>query len=246
MAEQHYFLIAPGEGQRDVIILDGDEFRHCVKVCRARVGDVVKLLDGRGRIIDARIEHVGQREARLGVLDVTTVAGPAPVDIALGMLKAPRLDLALEKCTELGLRKLVVFASARSTRRVERDDDGARLERMKRKLAAACKQSGQPHLPDVELVHGFEGLIERLSPYAHIFLADQESKRMTTNLARGAGAVLGIIGPEGGLDPEERGALLRHGAVPLGLGPTRLRSETAAICLLYRLSSDMRALCTGG
>jgi 16S rRNA (uracil1498-N3)-methyltransferase len=239
MAERHYFFIATdGEGG-EVVVLDGDEFHHCVKVCRSKVGDAVALLDGRGSIYEARVERIGAREAVVRILGVTRSPEPSPVDIALGVLKAPRLDIALEKCTELGPRAFVLYASERSIRRAERDND-VRVDRMKRKLVAACKQSGQPYLPDIELLPHFGGLVERLSLYRGVFLADQEGDRTATDLGPGSAPVLGIVGPEGGLSPAERDELLRRGAVPLSLGPARLRSETAAICLLYRLTNDIR------
>lgn len=246
MAEDRYFLIVPTAGEPDVVVLDGAEFRHCTKVCRVKAGERVKLLDGRGSIYDAVVEHVGPREARLRIAGATKAPEQPPVDIALAVLKAPRFDLALEKCTEIGVRRLIPFASARSVWRGDGGGAAAKLDRMKRKVAAACKQSGQPYLPVVESVSDFDGLIERLGSYESVFLADRDAALVKTNIAAGSGPILGVVGPEGGFDPDEHCRLARGGATALSLGPFRLRSETAAMCLLYRLVSDILAARAAG
>jgi len=239
MAERHYFFIPPRDGVPASVTLDGDEFHHCVRVCRVRVGERVKLLDGRGGVFDARVERIGAREALLSVIGVERTPPQTPVDIAVGMLKAPRLDFVLEKCTEIGCRSIILFHSAASIARPGRTG-ALRLDRIRRKVLAACKQSGQPYLPEVAILARFDELLERCRAYKRVVVADSESGTAPGEAAGGLNAVLGIVGPEGGLSAGERAALAERGAAAVSLGPHRLRSETAAVCLLFLLSSAMR------
>ena len=242
MSSERYFIIPPGSERDDVVILDGSEFHHCVRVCRVRVGDGIKLLDGRGGTYDARVERIDEREARVRVLAVTKADELPPIDIALGVIKAPRFDLAVEKCTELGVRRLIPFTSQRCVWQDEGDAASLKIERIRRKIIASCKQSGRPYFPEIARVMQFNVLAEELSRYRTVYLGDRRAGETAAAAGRARGGpVLGIVGPEGGFSPAERTTLVDGGALPLSLGPFRLRSETAAFCLLYRLTIEYLA-----
>jgi 16S rRNA (uracil1498-N3)-methyltransferase len=196
----------------------------------------VKLLDGRGGTYEARVARIGAREAVLDVISFSKAIEPPPVDIAIGIIKAPRFDLAVEKCTELGVRMLIPFRAERSVWRGADDDCNLKVERIRRKIVASCKQSGRPYFPGIDRVESFESLIERIPAYAAVFVGDQQSPSSDSDIVcAGDGPVLGIVGPEGGLSGKEMERLVAGGAKLLSLGPFRLRTETAAICLSYRL-----------
>jgi len=196
----------------------------------------VKLLDGHGGTYEARVARIGALEAVLDVISFSKAIEPPPVDIAIGIIKAPRFDLAVEKCTELGVRRLIPFRAERSVWRGADDEGDLKVERIRRKMVASCKQSGRPYFPGIDRVESFESLVERIPAYAAAFVADQHSALSASGVVQaGDGPVLGIVGPEGGLSPEETERLVAKGAKLLSLGPFRLRTETAAICLSYRL-----------
>ena len=222
-------------------MLEGSELHHCVGVSRARVGDIVKLLDGRGGTYEARVARIGEHEAALDVISFSKTIEAPPVDIAIGIIKAPRFDIAVEKCTELGIRRLIPFRAERSVWRGADDEGDLRVERIRRKIAASCKQSGRPYFPEIDRIESFESLVERISAYAAAFVAEQDSPSSAQSALQGIeGSVLGIVGPEGGLSPAEMERLVAKGAKPFSLGPFRLRTETAAICLSYRLTMLLR------
>jgi len=127
-----YFIVEPGTVSEGIAVLEGPEFHHCVRVSRVRPGDVVKLLDGRGCIYEARMRRIGADEALLDVISCRKEHELLPVDIALGIIKAPRFDLAVEKCTELGVRRLIPFASERSVWRGGAAEAGRAVARMRR------------------------------------------------------------------------------------------------------------------
>jgi 16S rRNA (uracil1498-N3)-methyltransferase len=198
----------------------------------------VKLIDGRGGTYEARVARIDAREAVLEVLSFTTAPELPPVDIAIGIIRAPRFDIAVEKCTELGVRRLIPFRAERSVWRGAGDEAEIKIERILRKIRASCKQSGRSYIPSIDAIESFDSLLDRIGAYAEAFVADQHAASPVCEAQeRANGPVLGIVGPEGGLSPGELERLVARGALPLPLGPLRLRAETAAICLAYRLMS---------
>ena len=242
MAETRYFAIDPGSIHDDVAVIRGEEFHHLVRVLRARKGSEAMLLDGKGGVCRALLRDVGSDEAVLEIKETTVYDHSPSVDIAISAIKAPRLDLAVEKCSEIGLRRLILFYSDRSVSRPGKGGHRAKTERLRRKAISACKQSGQPFFPEISLCGGLEDLIDIFDDYESIFLADQGGASIGSGrIGMTGGSKLGIIGPEGGFTDEESNAMTSAGASPIALGASRLRSETAAICLLFTI----RSLCQG-
>ncbi len=200
----------------------------------------MRLIDGRGGTYEARLKRIAPREAVLDVLSFSRAPEPLPVDIALGIIKAPRFDLAVEKCTELGVRRLIPFRAERSVWRGSADGGDIKVERIRRKIVASCKQSGRPYIPSIDRIESFESLLDLIPGYAAAFVADQHEAPRLPGAGAGDATVLGIVGPEGGLSPRELERLVERGAGILSLGPFRLRAETAAICLAFRLMSGER------
>jgi 16S rRNA (uracil1498-N3)-methyltransferase len=234
-----YFIVSPDAERQGTIVLDGPEFHHGVRVSRVRVGEIVRLIDGRGGVFEARVESIGSDRAIMSVRTFERAAPLPPVDIALGIVKAPRLEIAVEKCTELGARAIIPIASERCVWRGDEEETARKLDRMRRKMLASCKQSGRPHFPVIEPVVDIDAVARRIPSYKAAFLADPSGSRGIPPLGITA-AALGIVGPEGGFSPRERNLLIAAGAIPISLGRTRLRGETAAICLLCRLLSEYR------
>ena len=242
MTETRYFAIDPDSVKGDEVVLGGEEFHHLIRVVRARKGAEVRLLDGKGGVYRAALRDIGKDEAVLDILDRTIHERPPAIDIAISAIKAPRLDLAAEKCSEIGLRRLIIFSSERSVRKPGKRGDKGKTERFQRKVLSACKQSGQPFFTEIVQYGGLEDVIDIFTDYRHVYLADHGGTSCTDDgIARSEGAILGIVGPEGGFTDDERGRMASTGATKLSLGHYRLRSETAAICLLFKLRSSLCA-----
>ena len=237
MARDHLFashVASPG-AQR--VVLTDEEYHHLVRVKRAREGDSVTVLDGSGGIFETIVHRIGRDEAILEVRSYRKGELPHRIDIALALTRAHRLDFAVEKCSEIGLRRFLPFIAQRSVWRGGARETAHKRERLERKVAAACKQSGNPYFPSVEPVMDFAALLDMIGGYRMVCLADTAGEPLESTAGwRTGGDVLGIVGPEGGLTDGERERLIADGAVPISLGPHVLRSETAAICLLFRLS----------
>jgi 16S rRNA (uracil1498-N3)-methyltransferase len=238
MAEIRYFAVDSDSIRGDKAALRGEEFHHLARVVRSRVGSEVRLLDGSGTIYEAVVSDIGPDEALLEITGRDLSQHPPLIDIAISAIKAPRLDLAAEKCAEIGLRRLIIFYSERSMRKPGRAGDGAKAKRLRRKALSACKQSGQPFFPEIIMGGGLTDITAIFGEYGSVYVADHKGRRPIETVSDSLGGpALGIVGPEGGFTDEERGAILSAGAELMSLGDNRLRSETAAICLLFALHS---------
>jgi 16S rRNA (uracil1498-N3)-methyltransferase len=240
MSSQRFFIIDGSPSKGEVVSLGEGESRHLFNVVRTRPGDEVVLLDGKGGSYRAVIRTggmIGGQKKPSGVtaeiLSVTRAGPVAAVDIAVPIIKSHRMDFAVEKCAELGVRRLIPFRCERSVWKGGEEKAHRKEERLERKVAAACKQSGNPWLTMIEDVASFQELIGKLSEYGLIYLADPGGRSFSRAFGQLAdpGAVIGIVGPEGGFTEAEMEALGSAGAVSVSLGLNRLRSETSAFLM---------------
>ena len=236
MTEKRHFLFEPDSIDADEAVQRGEEFHHLERVVRARRGEEGYLMDGAGGVYKAAVRDIRKSEAILDILSRAIHEPPRPIDIAVSAIRAPRLDLVAEKCGEIGCRRLIVFHSDRSVSKPGKGRDGGKSARLRRKALSACKQSGQPFFPEIVQIDGVAELGREFGSYGRVFLAERDGMALDESIRGGIeGALLGIIGPEGGFTDEERAMMVSGGASLVALGTHRLRSETAAICMLFAL-----------
>ncbi len=240
MSSERFFIIDGSPSEGESVSLGEGESRHLLKVVRAKSGDEVTLLDGEGGSYRAVIRTggmIGGLKKGSGVtaeIISVTKAGPAfAVDIAMPMIKSHRMVFAIEKCAELGVRRIIPFQCERSIWKGGEKESGKKQERLERKVAAACKQSGNPWFTKIEPVAPFAGLVGRLKDYGSIYLADPGGRPFssTFGLLKEPHEMIAVVGPEGGFTGIEMEALESAGAVKVSLGLNRLRSETSAFLM---------------
>lgn len=224
--------VDPGEKR---IVITGAEHHHLARVRRAKEGDDVTVLDGSGGICETTLTRLSRNTAILQVRSYRKTPDPPAIDMALALTKAHRLDFAVEKCTEIGVRRFIPFTADRSVWRGGEKESARKQDRLRRKVLAACKQSVNPYFPVVEDLLGFNDLLKVIEEYEVVYFADREGRPSPSVADSPGGRILGIVGPEGGFNVSEQSALVDAGALAVSLGPYVLRSETAAICLLVRL-----------
>lgn len=213
----------------ETIALAADDGHHLVRVVRRGVGDELELIDAGGRIWPAVVVSVEPAVA------VTVAANPrdapprAPVEVLVGLAEWGRIDLLVEKATELGVGGVTVFTSARS-RRGDPEQFARRRERMVRLSDAAARQSGNGQRPELRGLVPFSAVIELIDD-TRTFLLDQGGhESLGTSLRRLApDRARLIIGPDAGLAPDEIAVLADAGARSCTLAAATLRAETAAI-----------------
>jgi 16S rRNA (uracil1498-N3)-methyltransferase len=217
------FYVPAGLRVGETTDLTGDEFHHAVRVHRSRVGEEVELFDGKGGAFVGRLDAIGRDSASVAVLGPAESRDPAlKLDLGLALIQPDRFELVLQKGTELGVGRFLPLITDRAEIRPERVT--GKLDRLRKIILEAAKQSGRSHLPVLEEPVRFQEALR--SPSARI-LFDADAK--PSELPSRAEHLLLLIGPEGGWSEQELGLAGEVGAHFQRLGPRRLRAETAAI-----------------
>lgn len=163
------------------MVLRGDEHHYLARVRRARVGDVVELVDGEGRRARAIIEAMSSDTSMLRVESPEdVVALPPLVRVLLPLIKGDRMDVALEKLVEVGADQIVVWPAARSVVKLDGDKKDARVAKYQAAMQAAARQCGRAQLPTVTLANDLASAIAALpdtiglvcDPASDVALAD--------------------------------------------------------------------------
>lgn len=220
-----------------VCYLDAEESGHCVRVLRHRAGDSVEVIDGQGTLYRCRLTDDNPKRASATILSEEPGFGGHPYHLTLGCCPTKnneRFEWFVEKATELGVDCIVPLIGQRSERRVYKTDRARRI------ALSATKQSLKARIPEIAEPVSVKEFIsschserseESLRLIAYCF-EDPSVPRISIQQAL-AGfdgrEVTVLIGPEGDFSPEEAALALQHGYRPVHLGPSRLRTETAAV-----------------
>mgnify|MGYP003417783460 FL=1 len=217
-----------------------EESKHIVRVLRMREGDTFCVTNGKGSLFDAELIDAHPKRAMANLLNrregYDNRAFKLSIAIAPTKLNE-RTEWFLEKATEIGIDEIKLFASYHSERRV------VNVERFKKIVVAAMKQSVKSNMPIIEEMQTFENLV-RQDFHGQKFIAwiDEEVKDQLCNLYDKGSDVLVLIGPEGDFSKDEVELAKANGFVPVSLGEARLRTETAAIvaCHTIQLINQMK------
>ena len=234
MRSLFYVDAVPGVG--DVVVVDGDEGFHAANVRRTRRGEQLDLSDGAGTVAHCEVAEVAKGRLSARVLDRRVVAPPSPtVTVAQALPKSDRSELAIELATEAGADAFVAWQAARC---VARWDGAARVDKGLRRwqavARAASRQSRRPHIPTVEGVVTTAQLAAGAGPTT-LVLHESATVSLTELPLADAVSLTLVVGPEGGVAEDELAALTDAGALAVRLGPTVLRTSTAAAVALGAL-----------
>lgn len=217
----------------EVCLLDADETRHCVRVLRHRSGDEVTVIDGEGTMYRCVLVDDSLSGASCKVLETVPGWGSHPYRLTLAVCPTKnndRFEWFAEKATEIGVDEIVPTIGEHSERKVYKTD------RMKRILLSAAKQSLKAAVPEVrEPVSVRDFILGAPSEGALKLIAycfEGESGRISVKSAlesSGSNEIIVMIGPEGDFSPAEAALAVEHGFIPVHLGTSRLRTETAAL-----------------
>ena len=241
----HRCFIEPERWHEQRIEPSSDEAHHLRHVLRVADGDVVTVFDGAGREASTRVRGDLGRSLVLDVQN-TMHAAERPFDLVLiqAIPKGSRMDLIVEKATELGVSRLVPVLTERVVVRLDAAQSIKRGERWARVAKSASKQCGTPWLPQIDAVQSFSDMLVRASEYDVVLLGSLAEGVQPLHVAVAAvraqspRSVAVIIGPEGDFSPSEIASALEVGAIPVSFGELILRAETAAIYALSVLSYE--------
>jgi 16S rRNA (uracil1498-N3)-methyltransferase len=210
-----------------LIELNVEESRHCIKVLRLRKGDRVLLLNGKGSIFEAAIQIPDAKACKLEILKEEKPQKIRNYQLTIAMAPTKNIDRYewfIEKSTEIGIDRIIPVICQHSERKE------IKPERLEKILIAAMKQSGQLYLPELSQPITFKELINQ--PFdgdKMIAHCEAGNKKELKNSIVAGKNVLILIGPEGDFDSEEIRTAIEKGFIPVSLGESRLRTETAGI-----------------
>lgn len=231
-------VAAPG----DAVILRGAEAHHASSVRRVRVGEEVTVGDGRGAWLTGAVESVAPREVVVRISARTDAPEPSPrVVLVQALAKGDRDELAVQAATELGADEIVPWQAARSVSRWDAAKAVKGRARWGTIVREAAKQAHRPWVPVVAELTSTAGLVQRAAASRLLVLEPTASERLSTLAVEdgdGRDIVL-VVGPEGGIAPEELDALAAAGGRLVRLGDTVLRTSTAGPAALAVVSSAL-------
>lgn len=226
--------------QLGTISFPEEESKHIVKVLRMKEGDRFCVTDGNGSLYDAELvdAHPKRAAAELSNQRQGYDIRDFKVSIAIAPTKLnERTEWFLEKATEIGIDEVKLFASYHSERRT------ANVERFKKIIVAAMKQSVKSNMPVIEDIVAFDKLVrQNYDGQKFIAWIDDDVTEQLCDLYRKGENALVLIGPEGDFSKEEVALAKENGFVPVSLGKARLRTETAAVvaCHTIQLINQMK------
>jgi 16S rRNA (uracil1498-N3)-methyltransferase len=222
-----FFYIPSIDPEDGIVVLDEDNSRHAISVLRMEAGEGLHLTDGKGSLLTAVIEDPHKKKCRLLVTGTEHAPAPArKTAIGISLVKNPvRLEWFLEKATEIGISDIFLLLCTRT------EKQHFRADRMHNVMVSALLQSRQTWLP---VLHGplqFEQLVANAG-YNQPFIAhciENDKKSLAGGIISTVSSQLVLIGPEGDFTPAEITHALENGFIPVSLGDTRLRTETAGM-----------------
>lgn len=211
--------------------LDGDEVHHLVRVRRARPGEDVEVLNGRGHIGRARVVSVGNRALELGLESTRFVEAAAlQIRLCVALPKGKTFSTLLQKVVELGVSRVTPLITENVEAVAKRAD--SKQGRWQAVLVEALKQSGNPYLPVLDEPRSLNAVFEDLTGSQCLCAALQPDAQplweVMTESLRTEGNLAVFIGPEGDFSPDEYAQLREAGCHFATLGPLVLKVETAA------------------
>ena len=218
---------------------------HAREVLRLRPGAAVRVFDGRGHEFEATLAAVARRSVGVDLSGAVPSRPESPLRLVLALspLRGDRMELVIQKATELGVSEIWPVVTARTDAAARPALRGARGERWERVASGAAEQSGRAVVPLVSSATTLERLVGESFAGPRVVLLETPGHPPLAALAPSPRALLLFVGPAGGFEPPEVDRLLEGGFRPASLGPRVLRAETAAIAavtLAQGLWGDLR------
>lgn len=221
------------------IQLSAEEGRHLVRVRRVGEGDRISLLNGRGSVATGSVLRVDRQGVWLRLIRTEHLPPPTPeITLLIGALKQGGWDPVLKHAVELGVNRIIRVQCDRAVAELKSGQEEKKRQRWTECLIEACKQSGNPWLPELDLADSVEEAVRMVSNWELQLLAGLEGEVTTLHNTLPASLPRTIalwVGPEGDFTSAEQAAIRAGGAAAVSLGDRILRAETAALALIAAL-----------
>ena len=243
----HRLFVPPEQLSGTRVRLTSEQARHLGTVLRLKPGEEIEVFDGKGARFRAWLEDSPELDAAALRIAEPLPEGPQRgVDVVLvqALAKGEKMELVVQKATELGASRIVPLAAERAVVRLDAERAGSRAARWRKVAEEAARQCGRADVPRIDEPAGWTAVFSLLrdEPARRGILLDPEEPLRLGQAARGSRRVLLVVGPEGGFSPDEREKARANGLLPAGLGPLVLRTETAglaALSVVLHVSGDL-------
>jgi 16S rRNA (uracil1498-N3)-methyltransferase len=225
------------------VTLAGSAASHITRVLRLRPGAALTLFNGRGGEYAGNIEHsdAGKVTVALSTQHAVERESPLALTLAQGVSRGERMDLVVQKATELGVSCIAPLLTERSVVRLDPLQSARKVAHWRGIAIAACEQSGRNRVPEVATplaLREFTGIATAVGAAGARLLLSPAAALRLDDVAPPVTEVTVLIGPEGGLTDSEEELARTAGFTPVRLGPRVLRTETAAIAALALLQRN--------
>jgi 16S rRNA (uracil1498-N3)-methyltransferase len=235
MSLPRFHIEGVGPGAR--VTLPEHSAHHAREVLRLRAGTPVRIFDGAGAEFDAVLESVTRQGVQVRLAGPVPARAESPLHLVLALspLKGDRMELVIQKATELGVSAVRPVVTVRTDAAARPALKGSRQERWDKVASGAAEQCGRAVVPDVAPTTTLPRLLAEPFTGAKLALLEHPGQPALPRQAPFPAAALLLVGPAGGFEESEVAAITAAGFTPVGLGPRILRAETAAIAAITAL-----------
>jgi 16S rRNA (uracil1498-N3)-methyltransferase len=244
MSRPPRFFIAPSQVSGSRISIADEDVRHIASVLRMKTGDALLLCDGQGTEYQTAIAEISKSEIKADIVSQSSRASTGPrITLGQGLPKSDKMDWIVQKATELGVSNIVPLVTERTIVKIR--DEEKRISRWQKIAREAAMQSDRPDIPRIEPVVSFKDFLRtqnaelrtlKLIPWEEASAPIKEVLKQNA----AAAPIIVLIGPEGGFSSVETSLARGKGFHAVSLGPTILRTETAAMAVLSMIGYEYR------
>lgn len=237
------FYVKNNQVNSKTISIIGDDVKHIRNVLRHKIDDELEICDESGFRYLTKIKEFSENEILLEIVEQTdkNTEMPVKIDLYQGLPKSDKMDLIVQKTTELGVSSIIPVITERVIVKLEKGNENKKIERWNKIATEAAKQSGRQLIPVVENVANLEKIVEKLSKYDIVIVPfecekDSTLKNILKNVKNKIENIAVVIGPEGGFSEKDIATLEKSSnVVKVSLGKRILRTETAGLATIAML-----------
>lgn len=219
--------------QGNTYTLNEDESKHIIRVLRLKNGDFIHLTDGKGGLFKAELTDDHPKRCTVNIVDTQTNYGKKNFKLSLAVAPTKnigRYEWFLEKATEIGIDEITPMICEHSERKE------IKLARLEKVIISAIKQSLKAFIPKINKAEKLQHFIKKeFSTQKFIAYCDGDHNLLKEQYIPKSDVII-LIGPEGDFSPNEVELAIKHGFIPVSLGESRLRTETAAIIACHTIN----------
>ena len=218
-----------------IIILDEFSSHHALRVMRVKVDDFLILFNGDGFEYRGRVSDINKKTINIEILSKEKNNNESPININLfqSISSNEKMDMVIQKATELGVSSIQPIFTSRSTVKLSLDRIKKRLIHWRQVSISACGQSGRSKIPTIKSPIGFDRFVEGITTNSLNLLLHPDNSKESSNLPnKYSGDINIFVGPEGGFSQDEVLLLKKQNCINIQLGSRILRTETAPLAII--------------